>query len=69
MNIREKNIDFLKSLIGMDKDSGSKLCEKMGYIVRIVREDSNGYMLTMDFRFDRIDLEIDGGLITKSSIG
>jgi hypothetical protein len=61
--------ELLDSLIGMDVESGSKLCKENGYVVRITREDSLNYMVTMDLRFDRINLEIDNGLITNFGIG
>ena len=66
---RNGSNELLESLIGMDKESGSELCREKDYKVRISREDSNNYAITMDLRFDRINLEIDKGLITKCDIG
>lgn len=37
--------------------------------VRITRRDGENYAMTMDYRIDRINLEIDNGIVTKSSIG
>ena len=66
-----KQIDnyFLDDLIGKSKAESIKLCEENGYNYRVVREDSNKYAITMDFRFDRINLWIHNGLITKCDIG
>lgn len=61
--------DLLESLIGMEKEEGLKLCLDNKYQFRITREDSNNYVVIMDLRFDRINLEIDKGIITKSNIG
>ncbi|MFM1777806.1 MAG: Peptidase inhibitor family [Actinomycetota bacterium] len=36
---------------------------------RIVRRDEESFMVTMDYRLDRINLEIDSGIVTKTSIG
>lgn len=66
---RNGSNELLESLIVMDKESGSELCKKKDYKVRIKREDSNNYIITMDLRFDRINLEIDNGIITKCDIG
>jgi hypothetical protein len=66
---RKGNEELLESLIGMDKESGSELCKEKDYKVRITRENSNNYVITMDFRFDRINLEIDNNIITKSDFG
>jgi hypothetical protein len=61
--------ELLESLIGLDRETASELCKENDYQVRIVREDSINYVITMDFRFDRINLEIDNGVITKCDIG
>jgi hypothetical protein len=66
---RNGSNELLESLIGMNKESGTELCKENDYKVRIKREDSNNYAITMDLRFDRINLEIDKGLITKCDIG
>ena len=64
-----RNEDLLKFLIGMNKEDGSNLCKENGYIFRVVREDSHNYIVTMDLRFDRVNLQLDNGVITKYNIG
>lgn len=36
---------------------------------RVTRRDGESYPMTMDYRLDRINLEIDNGVVTKASIG
>ena len=36
---------------------------------RIVRRDEESFMITMDYRLDRINLQIDDGIVTTTSIG
>ena len=60
---------LLESLVGLDKASASKLCSKEGYDIRVIREDSSNYAFTMDLRFDRVNLYINDGVITKCDIG
>jgi hypothetical protein len=36
---------------------------------RVVRRDDESYPMTLDYRLDRINLEIDNGLVSKASIG
>jgi hypothetical protein len=36
---------------------------------RVVRRDDESYPITMDYRINRINLEIDSGLVSKASIG
>lgn len=67
MKINKENL--LKDLIGMTKESGSRLCRENDYEVRITREDSINYVITMDMKFNRINLEIEEGLIAKCDVG
>lgn len=62
-------MELLEALIGLSKEEGINLCSDNNYKLRIVREDSKNYIITMDLRFDRINLEIDNGIITKCNIG
>jgi hypothetical protein len=66
---RNGSIKLLESLIGLTKEEGRKLCLDNDYKIRVTREDSNNYVITMDLRFDRINLELDNGIITKCDIG
>ena len=66
---RNGSEEFLKSLIGMNKDDGFELCKENDYKFRITREDSNNHIITCDLRFDRINVEIDNGIITKCNLG
>lgn len=68
MDTKEIN-KFLKSLIGLTKEDGESLCKENDYIVRVVRVDSINYGITMDLHFNRINFEIDNGIITKCDIG
>lgn len=66
---RNGSNELLESLIGLTKEEGTKVCLDNDYKVRITREDSNNYVITMDLRFDRINLKLDKGIITKCDIG
>lgn len=37
--------------------------------LRVVYEDGVHYVQTMDFRFDRLNLDLEDGLITKAELG
>lgn len=60
---------ILKLILGKKLEEAQKICEENGYVCSVNREDLHHYMITCDFRFDRINIEIDEGKITKSSIG
>lgn len=36
---------------------------------RIIRRDEESFMITMDYRLDRINLQIDDGIVTTTYIG
>jgi hypothetical protein len=60
---------LLESLIGKTLNEAKELASFNGFSIRISREDNNNFPLTMNMRFDRIDIELDNGLVTKSKIG
>jgi|GEM_PF-993943 hypothetical protein len=38
-------------------------------IARVLRRDDESFIATMDYRLDRINLEIDDGIVTTANIG
>ena len=60
---------ILESLIGKSLNEANQLAGFNGFAIRVTREDSTNYMVTMDLRFDRINLQIDNGVVTSCSIG
>ena len=60
---------ILESLIGKSLNEATQLAGFNGFAIRVTREDSTNYMVTMDLRFDRINLQIDNGVVTSCSIG
>ena len=66
---KNRSNELLESLLGLTKEEGLKLCSENDYIVRVKREDSNHYSINLDYRFNRINLELDKGIITKCNIG
>lgn len=69
MNRSNENEMTLGSLIGKSLKQAEELAGFNGFSIRVTREDSTNYMITMDLRFDRINLELDEGVVTKCSIG
>jgi len=63
----DKNL-LLQSLIGKSLEQAKELAGFSGFAIRVTREDSTIYMVTMDLRFDRIDVQIDSGIITKCNV-
>ncbi len=62
-------IELAKEIVGKEKEEAKKLIEENGFIHRIGKEDGIAYAGTCDFRFDRINLYIEKGIVIKSEVG
>lgn len=64
------NKDFdIKQLIGLTETKGRKLATKNYFAFRTTRKNKVNYIITCDFRLDRINAELDNDLITKVGVG
>lgn len=61
--------EFVESLIGKTMQEARALCVESNKSFRILREDETRYIVTMDFVFDRVNVDIDNGIVTRSDIG
>jgi len=61
--------ELLESLIGKTKEDAETLCNENKFKMRVIREDSINYIITMDLRFDRINIRIDNGIVTSCDVG
>jgi hypothetical protein len=59
---------LLSSIVGKTTKEGKDLANFNGYLFRVIREDDEQFFVTMELRGDRIQVEIDNGIITKASI-
>lgn len=64
-----KGQDLVNQVIGKTKDAATQLIEGNGYHARIVREDSESYMGTMEIDDNRIKLSIDNNIVTQAHQG
>ena len=61
-----------QEVIGMTEENAIQTIEGISseqLTARVVRRDDENYPMTMDYRINRINLEIDNGIVTKTSIG
>jgi hypothetical protein len=61
--------EFLKRLIGMNEDDAKALIWDNDYISRVVHRDGEDFMVTTDFRYNRINLYINGGIVFDATVG
>lgn len=64
-----KAIDLIEILIGLSKEQAKAMCETNGYTFRVTKEDDKNYAITMDFRLDRINVEIEKNIVKSADIG
>ena len=64
----ELEID-LTALIGMKKEDAINESKGAGWRIRISKRDGKAYILTRDYRTDRINLEIEKDIVVKAHIG
>ena len=68
----ETAVAVSNEVIGMTEAEAISTIEGVGseeLTYRVTRRDDESYPMTMDYRLDRINLEIDNGVVTKASIG
>lgn len=61
-----------QEVIGMTEEQAIQTIEGISIedlTYRVTRRDDEFYLVTMDYRLNRINLEIDSGVVTKASIG
>ncbi len=58
-----------EQVIGMTEEEGIKLISESDINYRIVVKDSKPYIITCDFRMDRLNLYIEKNIIIKCEIG
>ena len=61
--------EFLKRLIGMNESDAKALIYENNYMSRVVHRDGEDFMVTADFRFDRVNLYISGGIVFDATAG
>lgn len=61
--------DGLNTLLGKPEAEVVKQLQDAGWKVRITARDGQSFMGTMDFRTDRVKLQVQNGVITKIYVG
>lgn len=59
----------IDSLVGMAKATAKTAAEAAGYVVRVVKEDEETFMSTMEVNSKRVNFSILKGVIEKVKIG
>jgi hypothetical protein len=62
-------MNYETALIGSTETEAQNIAEELGFTTRVMRRDGENYIGTMDFRTNRINLEITDGKVTAQWIG
>lgn len=60
--------DILKKVIGKTESDARKIAQESGYDSRVTVEDGIAYIVTADFRTDRVNFTLTKGIVTDASI-
>lgn len=60
---------LVDSVLGKTEEEAKLLASSSGFSTRVVQRDEEKFLVTMDLRFDRLNLYIENKIVTKSNIG
>lgn len=69
MMVTKETAALADSLKGMTETAAVAKVEATGRTIRIARRDKETFALTMDYRPDRINIEVDNGTVTSVNVG
>jgi hypothetical protein len=58
-----------KELVGLPKLDSEKIVFILGFAYRVTVEDGVAYIVTQDFRTDRINVKLENGIVVEAYIG
>ena len=64
---RENNLD--NDFIGLTKDEDLNLCKERNLRSRITMENGQSFIVTMDYRLDRINFHIENNIVVNQKRG
>lgn len=59
----------VQGLVGLTENDASAWCEEARLTTRVTARDGQRFVVTMDYRLDRVNLVIDDGVVTRAHIG
>lgn len=69
MDAKEELAQWLKDAVGEDEHEVTRVAKEGGATVRVTRRDGKYFVVTRDLDMARLNLEIEGGKVTRASMG
>ena len=60
---------ILDMLIGLKQSEAEAMIRASGLRIRVVSRDGKHFILKTDYRLDRVNLTVVGGVVTKAMVG
>ena len=60
---------LINSIVGKTIEDAKELAGFNGFAIRTVREDGEQFIVTMDHRMDRINIDVENGIVVAARIG
>ena len=61
--------ELAQQIVGLDMGLARYAIKVLGFVPRVSSYEGSSYILTMDYRLDRINLHIKNGMVERASIG
>lgn len=65
----KSNQEVVEIIVGLTEQMATQVIEENGFRARLTERDGNYFIVTRDFRTDRINLKVKDGLVYNASIG
>ena len=63
------NDAWTDDIVGMIEDEARNAATEEGYTVRVTRRDGSAFPVTRDYRTDRVNFNIENGIVVCASVG
>lgn len=67
--VTNNSVEYTQLFHELPEETAIRIAQHTGRIARIVKKDRTTYIITQDYRTDRINLTILDGIVTGATIG
>jgi outer membrane lipoprotein SlyB len=60
---------MVSALVGLSESEAAAMAKDKGWELRVVSRDGEDFMVTQDYKTDRVNITVKSGKVTKASVG